>query len=280
MKFKIDTRKSIPENANVYYEGSKKAKRKVIGAKRALLETRKKLEKLKIKHEVEMSAYVEPEKKKTRKKKWYENFRWFYSSDGFMVVGGKDATTNDILIKKHTDPDDLVFHAHFQGAPFFVIKNPDKLEIPEGSRKETAQAAASYSKAWRLGVGSCDIYCITPEQVSKSAPSGEYVGKGAFMIHGKREWFRGTELRAAIGVVINGTDEEVEVTCGPVDSVARISRYFVTIGVGDKKSAGLAKEIKERIVKKANKEDIEKIKKINISEIQQRIPGGKGKILD
>ena len=46
MKFKIDIRKSVPENASLYYKESKKAKRKVDGAKRALEETLKKIDKL------------------------------------------------------------------------------------------------------------------------------------------------------------------------------------------------------------------------------------------
>ena len=29
-------------------------------------------------------------------KEWYEKFRWFYSSEGFLCIGGRDSTTNDI----------------------------------------------------------------------------------------------------------------------------------------------------------------------------------------
>lgn len=275
MKFKIDIRKSVPENAEFYYKESKKAKHKVAGAKKALKDTQEKIDKLKKKREVSVVEYA-PHKKKTKTKKWYEKFHWFYSSDNFLVIGGKDATTNEILIKKHLEKHDMVFHADIHGAPFFVIKNPDKKEIPEGTLKETADAAASYSKAWKLGLGSCDVYYVGPEQVSKKAPSGEYLGKGAFMIYGKKQWFRNTKLEIGIGFRMN---DEVGVIGGPIGSVEANSNYSVKIVTGDKKSGELAKEIRELILKKSKKEDAEKIKKVRLEEIQKRIPGGKGRIL-
>jgi len=275
MKFKIDIRKSVSENAEFYYKESKKAKHKAEGAKKALKDTREKIDKLKREREVSVVEHV-PYKKKIKTKKWYEKFHWFYSSDNFLVVGGKDATTNEILIKKYLEKHDMVFHADIHGAPFFVIKNPDRKEIPEDTLREVAYAAASYSKAWKLGLGGCDVYYVSSEQVSKKAPSGEYLGKGAFMIHGKKRWFRNTKLEIGIGFRI---DDEVEVIGGPVSSVEANSDYSVKIVPGGKKSGELAKEIKELIMKKSKNEYAEKIKKIRLEEIQKRIPGGKGRIL-
>ncbi|MEA3255869.1 MAG: NFACT RNA binding domain-containing protein, partial [Candidatus Altiarchaeota archaeon] len=275
MKFRIDIRKSVPENAEYYYSESKKAKHKVAGARKALGDTQKKISELKRRQEASVSEYM-PERKRIVKKKWYEKFHWFHSSDNFLVVGGKDATTNEILVKKYLDNHDLVFHADIHGAPFFVVKNPDKKEIPESTLMEVAYAAASYSKAWKLGLGSCDVYCVNPGQVSKKAPSGEYLGKGAFMIHGKKQWFRGTRLEMAVGFRVN---DEVEVICGPVGSVESNSSYSVKITSGDRKSGELAKEIKEVILKKTRKDDAEKIRKIRLEDIQKHIPGGKGRIL-
>ena len=128
-----------------------------------------------------------------------------------------------------------------------------------------------------MGLGAADVYCVTPSQVSKTAPSGEYMGKGAFMISGKREWFRGVELKIGIGFKIENND--VAVIGGALDAVKKHSNYFVAIGVGNEKSAGLAKKIKARIMKDAKKEDKEKIKKVGTDEIQRWIPAGKGQIL-
>ena len=270
----IDVRKSVSGNAEFYYEAAKRAKQKLAGAKRALEDTRKKIEELE-KKEITRAQAV-PEVQKAREKRWFDKFHSFNSSDGFFVVGGKDATTNEILIKKHLENMDVVFHADIQGAPFFVIKNPEGGSIPERTLMETAQAAASYSKAWKLGLGSCDVYYVKPEQVSKQAPSGEYVAKGAFMIHGKKEWFRGVRLEIAVGFRVN---DEAEVLSGPPGAIEAGSGYFVRLTAGDVKSEELAREIKAIILQKAKKDDMEKIRKVRLEEIQRLIPGGKGRII-
>ncbi len=275
MKFTIDLKKSVFGNAEFYYEESKRAKEKVKGARKALEETLKKIGELEKNHEIS-KAGVGIKEKITRGKRWYETFRWFYSSDKFLVVGGKDATTNEILIKKHLEKKDLVFHADIHGAPFFIIKNPENLEIPEGTKEETAQMAATYSSAWKSGIGGCDVYYVHPEQVSKTPPSGEYIAKGAFMIYGKKDWFRGLKLEITIGFKIN---DEAMVIAGPESAIIPNSDYHVKIGIGDEKSGELSKKIKEFILKKAKKEDIEKIKKVDIQEIQGFIPAGKGRLI-
>ena len=275
MKFTIDLKKSVSGNARFYYEESKKARRKAEGAKKALEETLRKIKELEKEHEIS-NAKTGKKKKVLKEKRWYEKFRWFFSSDKFLVVGGKDATTNEILVKKHVEKNDLVFHAEIHGAPFFIIKNPENQEIPERTKEETAQMAAAYSSAWKSGIGSCDVYYVRPEQVSKKAPSGEYVARGAFMIHGKKEWFRGVRLEIAVGFKIDG---EGVVIAGPEGAVIQNSDYHAKIGVGDEKSGEISKKIKEFILKTARKEDIEKIKRIELQEIQKFIPSGKGRII-
>ncbi len=275
MRFKIEYRLSVSENAQRYYERSKKARRKVEGARGALEKTRQKIMKLEKDQELVDIPAKMPRKKKVKKKIWYDKFRHFHSSDNMLIVGGKDATTNEILIKKYLEERDMVFHADIQGAPFFIIKNPKGNKIPKETIEEVAEAAASYSKAWKAGRGNCDVYYVRPDQVSKDAPAGEYLPKGAFMIHGKRSWLRNTPLRMGIGFRIN---DEATVIGGPVNAVSKNSDYFLEIGVGDKKSKELAKEIKKVISGRAKKEHREIIKRIDVEEIQVWIPGGKAKL--
>ena len=277
MKFRIKYGLSASENAQVYYRKSKKARKKVDGAKKALDETRRRIDALLKERESEAETGQEPSKKKRRKRKrWYEKFRFFYSSDNFLVVGGKDATTNEILIKKHLEKNDLVFHADIQGAPFFIIKNPDGRDIPEATLEEAAEAAASYSKAWASGRGNCDVYYVKPEQISKETPPGEYMSKGAFMVYGRRVWLRNTPLRIGIGFKV---DDEVGVIGGPIRAVSRNADYVVKISVGDKKSKELANDIKNAVLKRAKKAHREEIKKTNLDDIQRWIPGGKGRLM-
>jgi len=275
MEVKIDLRKSLTENASGYYEKAKKARAKIEGAEKAVKKTHEDIE-------WRLASRIIPDQKIIKKrveekKAWYEKFRWFFTSSGFLVIGGKDATSNEVVIKKYTEENDLVFHADVQGAPFFVLKNPDKKEVPENDLKEAAQAAASYSSAWKSGTGICDVYCVRPGQVSKTPPSGEYIAKGAFMIYGKKQWFRGVEMKLAVGVKI---DEKTKVIAGPVDEVKKNSIYAVQILTGEKKSGELAKEIKNVFLKKCGREDAKKIKRLDVESIQHWIPGGRGRILD
>ncbi len=273
MKFSIDTRKTVSENADYYYKKSKKAKQKVRGAEKALEKTLERIGELE-KKEYEKDKIPEKKKEK-RKTEWYEKFRFFHSSDSYLVIGGKDASTNELLIKKHMEGSDLVFHSDIQGAPFFIVKNPDKGEIPESTRIEAAQAAASYSRAWTAGYGAVDVYSVKPEQVSKNAPSGEYLAKGSFMIYGRKIWYRKTLVGIAVGFKLN---DYAEVLGGPVDSVKKNSNYFVELTPGNKKSKTLAEEVKKKILSKAKKEYIDKIDKVDLQEIQKWIPSGKGRI--
>ena len=274
-KLKIDLRKSVSANAEEYYEDAKKARQKLIGAKRALEDTQKKIADLKEKHEVAVVQEA-PEAKIAAEKRWFDKFHSFTSSDGFFVVGGKDATTNEILIKKNTEDNDTVFHADVHGAPFFVIKNPEKKEVPLTTIKETAEAAASYSSAWKSGMGSCDVYYVKPDQVSKTAPSGEYMPKGGFMISGKKEYMRGVRLMIAIGFVVG---ETIEILAGPLSAVESKTKYYAQVTPGNEKSGELAKSIKDAAAKKAGKEDADRIRRVKLDLVQRLIPGGKGQIV-
>ncbi len=278
MEITLDIRRSVSENAQHYYERAKKARRKVAGARKALADTERKLESLSKKEERFLEERVDDilEKRPERKKEWYEKFRWFYSSDGFLVVGGKDATSNEVLVKKHVESQDTVFHADVSGAPFFVVKNPDDAGIPQSTLEETAQAAVSYSKAWTAGIGAADAYWIAPDQVSKSAEAGEYLTKGAFMIRGKKNYVKGVSLMVAIGIVEE--DETLTVVGGPAMAIEKTADHHVALKPGDVKSGQLAKEVKQAFFSKIKKDRHDRLKALPLQDIQQWVPGGKGKI--
>jgi predicted ribosome quality control (RQC) complex YloA/Tae2 family protein len=210
LTFSLDMAKTLFENAAGFYERSKRAKQKVEGAQTALNDSRGKLEKVEAKiSEAQTLEHIEPaeameelEKRRVRRKEWFEKFRWFVSSDGFLVVGGKDAVTNEVLIKKYADARDIVFHADIVGAPFVVIKTEGQTP-GEQCLQEAAEFAAAFSRAWREGFTSVDVYWVKPEQLSKGGPSGESVAHGAFVVRGERNWMRGVPLRVAIGVAVD-----------------------------------------------------------------------------
>lgn len=274
--FSLDITHSIQANAAGYYERAKKAERKLEGAEKARRETQTKIEELK-RHLKEKTEEVLVEAKpKRREKAWYEKFRWFRSSDGFLVIGGRDATTNEILIKKHTEPSDIVFHADIAGAPFVVIKTEGKTPS-EQTIREAAQLATSYSKAWREMLPAIDVYWITPDQLSKSPPPGQYLEKGAFIIRGKKNYIRNVPLRIAVGTVIK--ENRVEVVGGPPEAIRKQTNFYVEIIHGQQTSSTLAKRIRKLLTDKAPAEWRKQILGISLEEIQNFIPSGKGEIV-
>ena len=134
--------------------------------------------------------------RKKRKREWYEAFRWMFTSGGRLVLGGKDAKTNEILVRRYLQPNDLFFHADVIGAPSVILK--DGINASEEEKEEAATFAASYSRAWKMGLYKVPVFYVEASQVSLSPPSGEYRPKGGIIIKGKREWLE-PELRLFLG---------------------------------------------------------------------------------
>jgi len=257
----IDPKLSLNKNAAKYYEEAKKIRNKIDGAETVIRETKKKLDKLE-KEKGKIVKGVEkrsPREVVTVKKEWYEKFRWFYTSNNFLAVGGKDATSNEILIKKHLEKNDLVFHADFSGSPFFVLKGGQKAKKQD--YMEVAQATISYSKAWGSGLSVGDAYYVLPEQVSKEAPSGEYLKKGAFMISGKRSYSRGLALELGIG------NKDGKIIGGPLSAIIKQTSNYVKVSPGWDKKTDAAK----KIVKKLNIEGV-------LNEVVSLLPAGKSSV--
>ena len=60
--------------------------------------------------------------KQQRESKWYERYRWFITSDGFLAIGGRDASSNSAIIRKYLTEQDLVFHAEIPAPHFSLSK--------------------------------------------------------------------------------------------------------------------------------------------------------------
>ncbi len=128
------------------------------------------------------------EKKIRLRRKWFEKFIWSYTRKGRLIVAGRDATTNEVLVKKHTTSGDLVFHAEIHGSPFTILKGGEEADDEE--LIDAATITASYSNAWKHGLSYVPVYYVKPEQVSKEAPSGQYLKKGSFMIYGEKNYVK------------------------------------------------------------------------------------------
>ncbi|NWG11772.1 fibronectin-binding domain-containing protein [Candidatus Bathyarchaeota archaeon] len=286
LRFGLDFERSLYDSAGEFYIRGKRARQKLEGAKTALEETRKKLAEVEAKmraaealeHAAPTEVMEEVTKRKIKHKEWFERFRWFVSSDDFLVVAGKDAVSNEVLVKKHTEPNDIVFHADVVGAPFVVVKTEGK-EPTEQCLREAGEFAAAFSRGWREGFGSVDVYWIKPDQLSKSGPSGEYVPHGGFVVSGKRNWIRNVPLRVAIGVAVNAEEGVIRIGGGPVDSVKTKTNVYVVVVPGDQNSKELLKQVLRMLVAKIPKEQRETILKASTEQIREFIPYNKGRAI-
>lgn len=259
LKIILDINKSVEQNAAVYFEKAKKAKKKLAGALEMLEKAKQQREKA---VQVAAEEAVQEKQAPKRKPQWYEKFRWFISSEGFLVIGGRDATSNEIVIKKHTDKEDLVFHTDMAGSPFFVVKRDSQKnkKIGEATIQEVADATCTFSRAWKLGLQTIKVFWVKPDQVSKQTQAGEYMPKGAFMIRGKTNYVP-ARMNFSIGMTEKG-----EIMAGPLTAVTKHCKRVVKIVQGKDKTSDLAKKIK-RIIGSG------------LDEIIRALPAGGGRIV-
>jgi predicted ribosome quality control (RQC) complex YloA/Tae2 family protein len=232
MKLVLDVRLSLDENAAQYFNMAKKARGKIAGAKKAIVMAEEKL-----KEAEQMTVVVQKQApKKIRKRVWFEKFKWFMASNGMLVIAGRDATTNEQVIKKHMDEHDIIVHTDAAGSPFVVIKTEGK-PVSEIILQEAADFCASHSKAWKLGLSSAEVYWVSPEQVSKEAKAGEFMSKGSFMIYGKRNY-----IVPKIGLVAVPFEDKIMIA--PLSAAtAYFSGEAAEILQGDGKTSDVAKKV-------------------------------------
>ncbi len=226
----LDYDKDVTANAQALYERRREAQLKAQRVEEAIEATRK-----------EMMAARKKAVKVAKKPKikgtkaiWFDAYRWTLSSEGFLILGGRDARTNDQLVKKHLKEGDRYAHADLHGAPSTVVKEGSK--AGEVTLREACEFALVYSKAWSAGVASGSAYWVLPEQVSKQAESGEYLPRGAFVIRGKRNYVHDLPVRIAVGEV--EVEGHRKIMGGPVSALAaRSSKYLVLApGKGDREA--------------------------------------------
>jgi len=213
-------------------------------------------------------------------KEWYERYRWFITTDGILAIGGRDASSNSALIRKHLTDHDIVFHAEVHGSPFFIVKNalaPAQEGNIDSSLQQVAQATVSFSRAWKDGLSSADAYWVTPGQVRKGAPTGQFLPKGSFVIEGKRSYIKGVEIRLAIGVVQLNNRETL--VCGPEESIKKRAVFYAVLLQGGMDPMTAAKKAKTEFVKIAGDGDIaEIIKRISLDDFVRALPTGQSRI--
>ncbi|XP_046401897.1 nuclear export mediator factor NEMF homolog [Ischnura elegans] len=185
MLIDIDLDLSAYANARAYYDQKRSAakkQQKTLDSEKKALKSAERKTKQALK-EVQAITTIN----KARKVFWFEKFFWFISSENYLVIGGRDQQQNEIVVKKHLRANDIYVHADLQGASSVIIKNPQGGPVPPKTLNEAGVMAVSYSIAWEAKVPQ-NVWWVHSDQVSKTAPTGEYLTTGSFMIRGKKNY--------------------------------------------------------------------------------------------
>ena len=134
--------------------------------------------------------------------KWYHDYNWFYTSNKFLVICGRNSTQSEQIVKKHMNNNDIYIHSEVSGSGSAIIKNPNNKDINPIDLEEAGSFVISYSKAWKDKAPDY-AYWVNPPQVSKTTESGEFVQKGSFIIRGKRNYIYRTELELGCTIYEN-----------------------------------------------------------------------------
>lgn len=256
---------TVPQNAQRYYDRAKEQAKKREGAEKALEETIRLMAR-KDGHEKAKTRAVF----RRRKPKWYERFRWFYSSDGFLVIGGRDASSNEEIYAKYLEKRDLALHTDAPGAPLTVIKTLGEA-VPESTLEEAASFAVSYSSLWKAGLFAGDCYLVGAEQVTKTPEPGEFLKKGAFVVRGERRYYRDVPLGLALGIA------EDQLIGGPVSAVKPRADPTVEVEPGELSAEDLAKRIYRSFAEK--EDDRRRLKAIaSVDQIVSFLPPGGSRV--
>ncbi|KAI4303092.1 hypothetical protein MLD38_038763 [Melastoma candidum] len=198
-KVEVDLALSAHANARHWYEQKKKhesKQEKTVTAHDKAFKAAERKTRLQLSQEKAVATITY-----MRKVHWFEKFNWFISSENYLVISGRDAQQNEIIVKRYMSKGDLYVHADLHGASSTVIKNhrPDQ-PIPPLTLNQTGCFTVCHSQAWDSKIVT-SAWWVYPHQVSKTAPTGEYLTVGSFMIRGRKNFLPPHPLVMGFGLL-------------------------------------------------------------------------------
>uniref|UniRef100_A0A673C8Y5 Ribosome quality control complex subunit NEMF n=1 Tax=Sphaeramia orbicularis TaxID=375764 RepID=A0A673C8Y5_9TELE len=202
----VDLGLSAYANAKKYYDykrSAEKKERKTIEAAGKAMKSAEKKTQQTLK-EVQTVTTIQ----KARKVYWFEKFLWFISSENYLIIAGRDQQQNEMIVKRYLRAGDVYVHADLHGATSCVIKNPSGDPIPPRTLTEAGTMAVCYSAAWDAKIIT-SAWWVHHHQVSKTAPTGEYLTTGSFMIRGKKNFLPPSYLIMGFGFLFKVDEQSV-----------------------------------------------------------------------
>ncbi|OWM88012.1 hypothetical protein CDL15_Pgr016585 [Punica granatum] len=198
-KVEVDLALSAHGNARRWYEMKKKQEskeEKTMTAHEKAFKAAERKTRLQLSQEKKVATISH-----MRKVHWFEKFNWFISSENYLIISGRDAQQNEMIVKRYMSKGDLYVHAELHGASSTVIKNhrPDQ-PVPPLTLNQAGCFTVCHSQAWDSKIVT-SAWWVYPHQVSKTAPTGEYLTAGSFMIRGKKNFLPPQPLVMGFGLL-------------------------------------------------------------------------------
>ncbi|ETN39716.1 uncharacterized protein HMPREF1541_05942 [Cyphellophora europaea CBS 101466] len=199
----IDLALSPWSNARQYYDQKKLA---AVKEQKTLQASSKALKSTERKITEDLKRGLKQEKdvlREVRQLFWFEKFLWFISSDGYLVLSGKDAPQSEILFRRYLRKGDIYVHADLPGASPVVVKNnpktPDAV-IPPGTLSQAGAFCVCGSTAWE-SKAIMSAWWVEAERVSRvHEQTGELISGGGVAVKGKKNWLPPTQLLLGFAV--------------------------------------------------------------------------------
>ncbi|CAJ1963097.1 unnamed protein product [Sphenostylis stenocarpa] len=198
-KVEVDLALSAHANARRWYEQKKKQEskqEKTVTAHEKAFKAAERKTRLQLNQEKTVATISH-----MRKVHWFEKFNWFITSENYLVISGRDAQQNELIVKRYMSKGDVYVHADLHGASSTVIKNHKPVQpIPPLTLNQAGCFTVCHSQAWDSKIVT-SAWWVYPHQVSKTAPTGEYLTVGSFMIRGKKNFLPPHPLIMGFGLL-------------------------------------------------------------------------------
>jgi predicted ribosome quality control (RQC) complex YloA/Tae2 family protein len=264
---------SIDKNLEKYYSNNKELKKKIKkinilidNLKKRKKKINKKINKIPANNNlIEKNEYL-------KYLRWYQKYNWCFSSNSFLIISGKTAQQNEEIVKKYLDNNDIYVHSDVHGSGSCIIKNNSNTLPHPSTIEEACSFVICHTKCWNSGSPD-NAWWVYANQVSKTAPSGEYISTGGFMIRGKKNYIKNIKLELGFGILFkNKTDDNLSVSsndslqysvpiCGPYKSLFKL-KYKVKIIPGNNKIGKTVKLILNKFMNNCNELEKKSIKTI------------------
>ncbi|KAL4807286.1 telomere recombination-domain-containing protein [Aspergillus unguis] len=148
----------------------------------------------------------------SRKPFWFEKFLFFISSEGYLVLGGRDGMQSETLYRRYLRKGDIFVHADLEGATPMIVKNKPGAPSSSISPTTLSQAAnlcLSTSTAWD-SKAVMSAYWAEADQVSKTAQAGDLLPVGEFLVKGEKNFLAPSQLVLGFAVMWQVSKESLK----------------------------------------------------------------------